>query len=256
MNKRYSRQYLFKKLKESGQEQLLRSRIAIVGMGALGCVSANETVRAGIGFVRLIDGDRVDLSNLHRQILYTEDDALRAVPKVQAAAAVLRSANSEIDIQPVFEKLNANNADELLEGVDLIIDATDNMNTRFLINEYCVSNSIPWIYGGAVESEGMTANFLPGGPCLSCMLGIAHPSDSGSPPRIASTVGVLNMLTGIVASVQTAEAVKILTGSPDVRKDMLFFDIWENEFERLPLEKNPECPVCMHHKYHFLKRRT
>ena len=253
MNERYIRQFLFKKLKESGQEQLLRSRIAIVGMGALGCVSANETVRAGVGFVRLIDDDRVDLSNLHRQILYSEDDALHAVPKVHAAAEVLRTANSEIEIQPVFEKLTADNSNELLGEVDLIIDATDNMSTRFLINEYCVEHRIPWVYGGAVDSEGMPANFLPGGPCLSCMLGTTHPSDSDAPPRIASTVGVLNMLTGVVASVQTVEAVKILTGSPDVRKDMLFFDIWENEFERLPLEKNPECPICARHEYHFLK---
>ncbi len=251
---RYSRQMLFKKIKQPGQERLLRSRIAIVGLGALGCVSANETARTGIGYIRLIDDDIVEQSNLQRQVLYTDEDARLGRLKAETAAERLRDANPDINILPVTERLTAENADRLLGGVDLVIDATDNLPTRFLINEYCVKHRIPWVYGGAVESEGMTADFLPDGPCLSCMLGITHLTEGGPAPRTAGTVGVLNMLTAIVASVQAAEAVKILLNSPDVRNSLLFFDIWENEFQQIPVEKNPDCPVCGRHEYHYLQK--
>lgn len=250
-NERYSRQIRYKNIGPDGQDRLMSSRVVIVGMGALGCVSANELVRAGVGFVRLIDRDLVEVSNLQRQVLYTEADAAESAPKVYAAAEHLQAANPDIEIDPVFSDLNSTNADELLGGCDLIVDATDNLETRYLINEFCVENSIPWVYGGAVESEGMAASFLPGGPCLTCFTGSSNAAGMSS-GRTCSTVGVLNSLTAIVASIQVTESIKILTGSPDVRRSMLYMEIWENEFADLPLEKDPDCPVCAKHQYQYL----
>lgn len=252
-NDRYSRQIRYKNIGPDGQDKLLSSKVAIVGMGALGCVSANELARAGVGYIRMIDRDLVELSNLQRQILYTEADAADSVPKVFAAAEHLSAANPEIELDPVFSDLSSANADELLGGIDLIVDATDNLETRYLINEFCVQNNIPWVYGGAVESEGMTASFLPGGPCLTCFTGTSSGAGQSS-GRTCSTVGVLNSLTAIVASIQVTESIKILTGSPDVRKTMLFMEIWDNEVTELPIEKNPDCPVCAKHEYQYLGR--
>lgn len=251
INERYSRQIRYKNIGPDGQDKLLSSRVAIVGMGALGCVSANELVRAGIGYIRMIDRDLVEQSNLQRQVLYTEADADGSTPKVYAAYEHLSAANSEIELDPVFSDLNSANADELLGGCDLIVDATDNLETRYLINEFCVENRIPWEYGGAVESEGMTASFLPGGPCFTCFTGSSDASGQPS-GRTCSTVGVLNSLTAIVASIQITEAIKILTGSPDVRKSVLYLEIWDNEITELLMEKNPSCPVCGKHEYRYL----
>ncbi len=248
---RYSRQIRYRHIGAKGQEKLLSSFVVIVGMGALGCVSANELVRAGVGHLRFIDRDLVELSNLQRQVLYTEEDAAGAVPKVTAAARKLRAANSDVKLEPVFGDLNPGNIDALLEGAGLIIDATDNLETRYLINEYCVENQIPWVYGGAVGSEGMMAPFLPGGPCFSCFSG--HTQTYGKAPgRTCSTAGVLGSLTALVASLQVTEGIKILTGSDAVRKDLLYIELWENEFCTIPVEKNPECPVCGRHQYHYL----
>ena len=248
---RYSRQIRFRQIGTSGQKKLLASFVVIVGMGALGCVSANELVRAGVGHLRFIDRDLVELSNLQRQVLYTEEDAAAAVPKVTAAARKLQAANSDVILEPVFGDLNPGNIDTLFEGADLIVDAADNLETRYLINEYCVEHQIPWVYGGAVGSEGMTAVFLPDGPCFSCFSGHAHASGQTT-GRTCSTAGVLNTLTALVASLQVTEGIKILTGSDAVRKDLLYIELWENEFCTIPLEKNPDCPVCGRHHYHYL----
>ncbi len=248
---RYSRQIRYRNIGQEGQEKLLAARVAVVGMGALGCVSANELVRAGVGYVRIIDRDLVEFSNLQRQVLYTEADAERSDPKVFAAAEYLRSVNSEITIDPVFSDLNPSNAEELIGGVDLIVDATDNFEVRYLINEFCVESEIPWVYGGAVSSEGMMASFLPDGPCLTCFTG-SEGAEGQSSGITCSTAGVLNTLTAVVASLQVTEAIKILTGSENVRRDMLFVELWENECITLPLEKNPDCPVCGRHHYKYL----
>lgn len=255
MADRYSRQIRYRNIGTGGQEKLLAACVAVVGMGALGCTSASLLARAGIGHLRLIDRDLVELSNLQRQILYTESDAAQNMPKVFAAAEHLTAANSEIEIEPVFSDLNPSNCSELLQGVDLVIDATDNLETRYLINECCVEKQIPWVYGGAVGSEGMTANFLPHGPCFSCFTGSSKAeSDSAAPT--CSTAGVLNSITSIVASLQAAEAVKILIGSPEVNKDLVFLEIWENEYAALPLEKDPDCPICVKKEYQYLGKNA
>lgn len=255
VSERYSRQIRYRNIGEDGQNKLLSSKVTIVGMGALGCVSANELVRAGVGYVRLIDRDLVEFSNLQRQVLYTEENARKSDPKVFAAAEFLKSVNSEITIEPVFGDLNSSNAEELLGGCDLIVDATDNLEVRYLINEYCVENEVPWVYGGAVSSEGMTASFLPGGPCLSCFTGSEGAAGQGS-GITCSTAGVLNSLTAVVASLQVTEAIKILTGSDAVRRGMLFIELWENECLELPLDKNPDCPVCAGHQYKYLGKAS
>lgn len=251
MNERYSRQIRYRHIGQAGQECLLASRVAVIGMGALGSVSASLLARAGVGFIRIVDRDLVELSNLQRQILYTERDAAEDIPKVFAAAEHLAEGNSEIEIDPVFADLNSSNCKEIIGDVDLVIDATDNIETRYLINEFCVEYQVPWIYGGAVGSEGMTANFIPGGPCFSCFTGHSNADGFGS-GRTCSTEGVLNSLTSIIASYQVTEAIKILTGSDNVRRDVLFAAIWDNDTEYLSLEKDPNCPICGRKEYHYL----
>jgi len=239
---RYIRQTAFAGIGEAGQQILGKSRVAIVGTGALGTVSANCLARAGVGFLRLIDKDHVEQINLHRQILYTEEDADKRVPKAIAACALLARANSEIQLEPVVAELNAENAESLLGGVDLVLDAVDNWQTRFLASEVCRRKSLPWIYCAALGSKGMTMNFLPdGGPCLRCV--VPHQAVTQVQPTIVS-IGVINMVTGAIASTQAAEAVKILLGSPHIRQGMFIADFWHNRFKMIPFERDRNCVVC------------
>ena len=255
MKDRYSRQKVLRHIGPEGQEKLGKSRVAIVGMGALGSVQANLLARAGVGYLKLIDRDTVEMNNLQRQVLYTERDASENTPKAFAAAQRLREVNSEITIEEVISDLNGGNAETLLSDVDLVLDATDNMETRDLINEVCVKHRIPWIYGGALESEGMTMNILPDGPCFACMTGRNNHAGAAE-TRTCSTVGVLNTLTSIVGSIQCTEALKILLGSPEVRKTLLYLEIWDNEIREIATEKNPRCPVCGRGEYWYLNHNA
>jgi molybdopterin-synthase adenylyltransferase len=172
---KYSRQTLFSEIGKAGQERLLASRATIIGCGAIGAACANLLARAGVGYLRIIDRDFVESSNLQRQTLFDESDALLALPKAVAAQETLRSINSEIHIEGIVADLNSKNATELLSGVDLLLDGTDNFETRFLINDYSVQAGLPWIYAAAVASYGLTMTILPGRtPCLACLL-----ADSG-----------------------------------------------------------------------------
>ena len=245
---RYSRQEAFFGIGTEGQQKLLESRACVIGLGALGSASANLLARAGIGFLRIVDRDYVELSNLQRQMLYREQDAAEQTPKAAAAAELLGQINSQITIEPVIADVNSGNIGSLIEDVDLIIDATDNVEIRLLLNEACHALGKPWIYGGALASYGMTMNILPGEdmPCYHCMFDDFVPDG-----ETCATAGVLGMLTSIVASIQCTEAVKILTGSADVRKTLLAFDIWNNEFDELEVIKNPDCPVCGREEYRY-----
>ena len=245
---RYSRQEAFFGVGKAGQEKLLKSRVCVVGLGALGSASANLLARAGVGFLRLVDRDYVEYSNLQRQMLYTEQDASEAVPKAIACAEHLAEINSEIKLEPVIAHVNGGNIRGLIEDVDLVIDATDNVEVRLLLNEACHALGKPWIYGGALASYGMTMNILPGedAPCYHCMFGETVPDG-----ETCATAGVLGMLTSIVSSIQCTEAVKILIGSPDVRRTLLAFDIWNNEFDEMEIVRNPACPVCGHGEYRY-----
>ena len=245
MDNRYSRQIAFSKIGTQGQERILQARIAIVGMGALGSASANNLARAGIGLLRLIDSDTVEITNLQRQLLYTEADAKSDVPKVDAARLYLQKINSEIEIDSVKEKLTPSNAEDLLSNIDIVIDGTDNIDARYLINETCNKLGIPWVYGAALGSTGAVFACIPGSVCFRCLF----PEDN-STGESCITNGVLHSLTTIVSSLQVTEAMKILMGVPT--SGFLTFDIWNNYFECIKIEQNPDCPVCVRNEYSVL----
>ena len=242
MQDRYSRQIVFYGIGEEGQLKLSRSRVAIIGLGALGSVAANNLCRAGIGFIRLIDRDNVELTNLQRQTLYNEQDASSPIPKAEAALKHLTKVNSEITLAHVVTEVNAANIEALINDVDLVLDCTDNIETRYVINEACVKLRKPWIYAGVLASEGLTMNIIPGETaCFRCLF--QNPPPPGSYSTTA-TVGILNSITGVIASIESAEALKIMLGSPDVRKTLFRIDVWNSSSNYLKVEKNPRCPVC------------
>jgi len=247
MPNRYIRQTTFAGVGDEGQQTLGNSRVAIVGVGALGTVAANCLARSGIGFLRLIDKDHVERINLHRQILYTEEDADRCTPKAVAACAFLARANSEIQLEPVATELTADNAGAMFEDVDLVLDCVDNWQTRFLVNRVCRKQSLPWIYCAVLGSQGMTMNFFTKNypandqPCLQCVVPVQ--AITNSQPTIA-TEGVLNMTTGTIAAIQAGEAIKILLGSPKIRQGLFIADFWNNVFKTIPFERDANCPAC------------
>lgn len=249
---RYLRQSVFQRIGPHGQKKLEQARVAIVGIGALGTVIANNLARAGIGYLRLIDRDCVELHNLHRQMIFSEDNAHTQLPKAIAAQQFLAAANSEIKIDAIIVDYNTNNALSLLETIDLVVDGTDNRETRCLIDEACHATGVPWIYGGVLGSLGMTMNIIPGKTaCYHCLTGNNDHNDSIA---TCSTSGVLNMITSIIASYQSAEAIKILLHDPDTRSDLLCIDVWTNDHLDIHVEPKPDCPVCQLRQYRQLSQ--
>ncbi|MEI7026151.1 ThiF family adenylyltransferase [Paenibacillus sp. y28] len=251
---RYSRQVLFAPIGEEGQRRLIGSRVAIVGMGALGTVLANHMVRAGVGFVRIIDRDFVEASNLQRQMLYDEDDARQSRPKAAAAAEKLGRINSQVTVEPHIVDLNTLNAEELLTGVDLVLDGTDNFSVRFLINDVCVKHGIPWVYGGAVSSRGVSLAVLPGDtPCLRCIFG--QPPAQGT-AETCDTAGVIGPIIHLVASYQATEALKLLIGAREkVNPRMMHFDLWHGHHSGVDVSgaRKQDCPACGERHFEFLE---
>lgn len=244
---RYSRQILFPGIGEEGQHKLSSKKVLIVGMGALGTVLANHLVRAGVGHVRFADRDYVEKSNLQRQLLFDEDDVKEALPKAVAAEKRLKKINSDITIEGIVTDVTLQNIGELMEGVDLVLDGTDNFQTRFLINDACYKANIPFVYGGAVSSRGMSAIFIPGvTPCLRCFIGGGNTTG-----QTCDTIGVLSPVVDIVASFQVIEALKYLTDNFDVqRKSLLTFDVWKHHMYEMKFSKNKEnCPTCSLNQY-------
>jgi molybdopterin/thiamine biosynthesis adenylyltransferase len=250
---RYSRQLLFPPIGEKGQQRLLDSRVAIVGMGALGTVLANHMVRAGIGFVRIIDRDFVEASNLQRQMLYTEQHAAEAMPKAVAAKDVLTQVNSSITIEAHVVDLHAHNAESLLSDVDLILDGTDNFTVRYLLNDVAVKHGIPWIYGGAVASRGVMLPIIPGeGPCLRCLF--PHAPEPGT-TETCDTSGVIGGIIHVVASYQATEALKWLVGDHDIiQRGMLQFDLWHNLHSTIDVSRarRTHCITCGERRFEYL----
>lgn len=250
---RYSRQLLFTPIGEEGQTRLIQARVAVVGMGALGTVLANHMVRAGVGYVRIIDRDFVEESNLQRQMLYEESDAAESKPKAEAAKERLQRINSLVRIEAHVADLNPSNAEELLGDVDLVLDGSDNFSVRFLVNDVCVKHRIPWIYGGAVSSRGVVMPVLPGEtPCLRCMFG--NVPEQGT-AETCDTAGVIGPIIHIVASYQATEALKLLTGNTDrINRGMQHFDIWNNHYGSVDISggRQPDCPCCGQGRYEFL----
>ena len=250
---RYSRQVLFSGIGQEGQARLASARAVLVGCGALGAVQASLLVRAGVGSVRLIDRDFVEESNLQRQILFDEEDARQALPKAVAAEQKLRAANSLVQIEGLVEDVNAASADRLLGGFDVILDASDNFDARFLVNDYAVKNRVPWIYGACVGSYGLTFAVLPGeGACLRCVFENAPPA--GATPS-CDTAGVIGPIVSVIAALQVAEALKILTGRRDrVSRKITTLDLWDDRREAVDLPPaHPDCPCCGRREFPFLE---
>jgi adenylyltransferase/sulfurtransferase len=247
-DERYSRQVLFRGIGVEGQRKLTASRITIVGCGATGSVLASLLARSGVGTIRIIDRDYVEPSNLQRQSLFDEADAAESMPKAIAAARKIAAFNSEIVVEPHVADLTPTNVEALFEGTQLILDGTDNFETRYLINDFAVKNSLPWIYTAAVGSYGVTLNVLPGKTaCLACIF--------ADPPQgtfeTCETAGILNSAVNLVASIAATEAAKFLVGVHEwLRHTLLSFDVWRNERAEIAADKpRPGCRVCGEHEF-------
>ncbi len=249
---KYSRQILFAEIGEAGQQRLLASRAVLVGCGALGTALANLLVRSGLGHLRMIDRDFVEPSNLQRQTLFDEADARDALPKAVAAERRLRAINAGVEIEGLVADLGPRNAEELLAGFPLVLDGTDNFETRFLLNDVAVKLGVPWIYGAVVSSYGLTMTIRPGETaCLACLL------ETRIEPGLeetCDTVGVLGAAVGVMASIQAAEAMKLLVGKREALHDrLLSFDVWSNRFQAIRVERNLRCRACAHREFPYLE---
>ena len=237
---RYNRQILVDGVGEDGQRRIRRARVAVVGAGALGCSVSTQLVRAGIGYLRLIDPDVPEISNLQRQVLIDEEDVRERTPKALAAADKLRASNSEVEVEPQVLDLDEENAAELLAGVDLVLDGTDNFAARYVINRVCVDSGTPYLFGGVLAAAGMAFPVLPGGPCLQCTLGPEPPV--GSVPT-TSERGVLCAIVQTIAAVEVVRAMKLITGH-EVPPDLFVIDLWDETQRLVHVDRDPVCPVC------------
>ena len=254
MNDRYSRQIMFAEIGEEGQARIAESKVVIIGCGALGAVQAETLARAGVGHLVLVDRDFVEESNLQRQIMFEESDALNRLPKAVAAASRIARVNSDVRVEPLVADVNFENIEEIISGASLVLDGTDNFETRFLINDACVKSKIPWVYGAAVGSYGLTMTVVPGeSPCLRCVLE-ALPEPASGPT--CDTAGVIMPIVTTIASIQAAEALKLLTGRADkLHRSLITIDVWRFQFNRLDLssfDAGDECTVCDQGKFEFL----
>ena len=240
---RYSRQILFRPIGAEGQKRLLGSRVAIVGCGATGSALASLLARAGVGNIRIIDRDYVEPSNLQRQLLFDESDAAESLPKAIAASRKITSFNAAIAVESRVADLTPGNIEELLHGAELILDGTDNFETRYLINDYAVSKSVPWIYAAAVASYGVTMTVLPGETaCLACIF----PDSPRGTFETCDTAGILNSAAASVAAIEATEALKLLVGDrASLRRTLLSFDLWRNDRAEISTgTPHPDCRAC------------
>jgi adenylyltransferase/sulfurtransferase len=248
---RYARQTLFTPIGKAGQERLGKASVAIIGCGALGTGLANNLCRAGVGRLLIADRDYIELNNLQRQILFDEEDITLHLPKAVAAVNRLRRVNSTIQLEALVEDINADGIEGLVQEVDLVLDATDNFETRYLLNDACVKHRRPWIYSGVIASYGITLNILPGQtPCLRCVFPEMPPPGSSA---TCDTVGVLNGIVAAITGIAATEALKILLNSEKICRELVCLDLWENTSERLELPRQPDCPTCGLHSYEFLE---
>ncbi len=253
MNERYSRQILFSEIGGGGQEKLLKARVLIVGAGALGCAHAETLTRAGVGFLRIVDRDFVEFTNLQRQTLFSERDAAERLPKAIAAKNRLTAINSQIEIEAVVADVNLSNIEHLIKDCDLILDGTDNFQTRYLLNDACVKHEKTWIYGAAVSSYGTTMTIRPREtPCLRCIF--EELPRAGTAPT-CDTAGVIQPIINSISAVQTTEALKILTGNFDVlHQSLMQIDVWRSDWRKIKLgAPNADCPACSLRRFEFLE---
>lgn len=252
---RYSRQILFSGIGRQGQERLAASRVTVIGCGALGAMQAEMLARAGVGFLRLVDRDFIEESNLHRQIMFEERDVADRLPKAVAAAARVNRINSEVQAEAVVKDVNYSNIEELIGDVDVVLDGADNFEVRFLLNDAAVKLGKPWVYGAAVGAYGVQMTIRPGvTPCLRCVFPEMPPP--GTSPT-CDTAGVILPIIATVSSYQIAETLKLLTGQLDrLHGSLMQFDLWLNSHTRLNVrERMPDCPTCGEGRFEYLTIR-
>jgi len=259
---RYARQTTLAQIGVGGQQRLLAAHAVIVGCGTLGCVVADQLARAGVGGLTIIDRDLVEPGNLQRQVLFDEAQAEARLPKAQAAAERLTAINSSVRTEPVIADLRPSNAESLviagaLGQADVVLDGTDNFETRFLINDLCVKHGVPYVYAGVVGTRAMRAVFAPGddrdgrGPCLRCVFD--RPPAPGTQPT-CETAGVLATAAAMIGGMQASEAIKIITGSDRVARDLVELDAWTGEYRSIDLRRSrdPGCPCCFGRTFEYL----
>jgi len=255
---RYSRQVRFDRIGPEGQRRLLASKVTLIGCGALGSMIAETLVRAGVGFLRICDRDFVESNNLQRQTLFDETDVASAVPKAEAARAKLAGINSQVTVEAHVTDVNPANVERLARGSDLLLDGTDNFETRYLINDLAVRDSIPWVYGAVVGSTGLCLAVIPGRTgCLRCIF------ESAPPPELSptcDTAGVLAPAAAVVAALQCVEAFKILTGQwDDVNHSLASIDVWSGRLVQLNVDsaaREDDCPCCKQRRFDYLEGRA
>ncbi|MDG2206312.1 MAG: ThiF family adenylyltransferase [Pirellulales bacterium] len=243
---RYARQWRYEPLGRSGQARLGEGRALICGCGALGSVIANTLARAGVGYLRIVDRDFLELNNLQRQVLFDEEDVAARLPKAVAAATKLARINSEIEIEPLVADVDHRNILKLADSVDVILDGTDNFETRMLLNDTALRLDIPWIYGGCIGAEGQTMTVIPHQTaCLRCVM--REPPAPGETPT-CDTAGILGSIVNVVASIQAAEAIKILSGNSDaIQAGLTIIDLWDNRLRQIgtqSIQSQEDCPAC------------
>jgi adenylyltransferase/sulfurtransferase len=251
---RYSRQIRFPQLGEAGQRRLLASRVLICGCGALGSVLAGTLARAGVGQLRIVDRDFLETNNLQRQMLFDEQDVANQLPKAIAAANKLKGINSHVTIEPVVADIDHTNIERFCAGVDLILDGTDNFETRFLMNDAALKLSIPWVYGGCLASEGQTMTIVPGQTaCFRCLM--PDPPAAGTTPT-CDTAGIVAPIIGVIGSIQSIEAIKILSGHVEaIQTSLTVIDLWENRLRQIKLDalrESGDCPACNRGEFPWL----
>ena len=251
MTNRYSRQELLAKVGKEGQKLISHGKVVLIGCGALGTHIANNLVRAGVGTLYIIDRDFLEMHNLQRQILFTEQDVTDGIPKAIAAQQHLQIINSGIKITAEVADVNFTNIERFINGFDVVVDGTDNFSIRYLINEACDKFSTPWVYGGGIATGGMSMTIVPGQtPCFACQFPIPPPSEL---ILTCDTSGVLSSVISISASVQAVEVLKILMGKTnELNTNLFLFDIWNFNFNNLEIKKNPDCKVCVKKEYLML----
>ncbi|MEW9677932.1 ThiF family adenylyltransferase [Lentibacillus sp. L22] len=251
---RYSRQLLFSPIQKAGQQKLETSTVLVVGAGALGTVISNHLVRAGVGTVRLVDRDYVELSNLQRQMLFDEEDVKETLPKAIAAKQKLSKINSDVTIEAIVDNVTNENIFALMHGVDVVMDGTDNFSTRMLLNDSCFYQGIPFSYGGVVGARGMTALFIPDKtPCLRCLA-----KEGAGSGETCDTVGVIAPAVDMIASMEVMEVLKYLTGNRNaLRSTLKTIDFWFNQsFDMKLTSPDPGCLTCQKKAYPALRKQA
>ena len=253
---RYHRQTLLPQIGEAGQRRLSAARVLLVGCGALGTVIADQFVRAGVGFLRLVDRDVVERTNLQRQVLFDEFDSAGGAPKAHAAASRLGRINSAVQLDPRIVDVDSGNIESLVDGVELIVDGTDNAETRYLVNDAAVKRGLPWVYGACIGTGGRAMGILPGrSPCLRCLF--PEPPGPGE-LQTCDTAGVLSAAAGVVASMQVVEAIKLLLRDPDAARTLVTVDLWPMRIRTISTDdaRRADCPTCGRRTFQFLEARS